>query len=42
MPTIHVVRTLASLFKGWLEVISLEDLIAANKNFSKLFLYFRK
>lgn len=29
----HVVRTLASRFKGWFEVRSVEDLIAASKNF---------
>lgn len=42
VPTIHAVRTLARLFKGWFEVRSVEDLTAANKNFSKLFLNFRK
>lgn len=42
MPTMHVVKTLESLFKGLFEVRSVEDLIAASKNFSKLFLYFRK
>lgn len=42
VPTSHAVRTLARLFKGWFEVRSFEDLTAANKNFSKLFLNFRK